>query len=146
MSFKLGHVSIPKRRIFLPLFLLCAYDSSVLHNFKIFLLTNLFSIKKNYFFIISSFFLLLTCSCQYSYDLMLTSNCMCRHCRPSSNNKTLNARLLCRDTSLSQELHYCSYCRPYIQYNTNISLQLMGHCACYIAYIRMQLLLCQWYD
>jgi hypothetical protein len=30
MSFKLGHVSIPKRRIFLPLFLLCAYDSSVL--------------------------------------------------------------------------------------------------------------------
>ena len=27
----------------------------------------------------------------------------------SSNNKTLNARLLCRDTSLSQELHYCSY-------------------------------------
>jgi hypothetical protein len=36
MSFKLGHVSIPKRRIFLPLFLLCAYDSSVLQNFKIF--------------------------------------------------------------------------------------------------------------
>ena len=46
MSFKLGHVSIPKRRIFLPLFLLCAYDSSVLQNFKIFthLLTN-FSYK-----------------------------------------------------------------------------------------------------
>ena len=36
MSFKLGHVSIPKRRIFLPLFLFCAYDSSVLQNFKIF--------------------------------------------------------------------------------------------------------------
>ena len=34
--FKLGHVSIPKRRIFLPLFLFCAYDSSVLQNFKIF--------------------------------------------------------------------------------------------------------------
>jgi hypothetical protein len=33
---KLGHVSIPKRRIFLPLFLFCAYDSSVLKNFKIF--------------------------------------------------------------------------------------------------------------
>jgi hypothetical protein len=30
------HVSIPKRRIFLPLFLSCAYDSSVLQNFKIF--------------------------------------------------------------------------------------------------------------
>ena len=27
---------------------------------------------------------------------------------PSSNNKILNARLLTRDTSLSQELHYCS--------------------------------------
>ena len=36
MSFKLGNVSIPKRRIFLPLFLFCAYDSSVLQNFKIF--------------------------------------------------------------------------------------------------------------
>jgi hypothetical protein len=36
MPFKLGHVSIPKRRIFLPLFLFCAYDSSVLQNFKIF--------------------------------------------------------------------------------------------------------------
>ena len=36
MSFKLGHVSIPKRRIFLPLFLFWAYDSSVLQNFKIF--------------------------------------------------------------------------------------------------------------
>jgi len=42
MSFKLGHVSIPKRPIFSPLFLFCAYDSSVLQNFKIFthLLTN----------------------------------------------------------------------------------------------------------
>ena len=36
MSFKLGHVSIPKRQIFLSLFLFCAYDSSVLQNFKIF--------------------------------------------------------------------------------------------------------------
>ena len=36
LSFKLGNVSIPKRRIFLPLFLFCAYDSSVLQNFKIF--------------------------------------------------------------------------------------------------------------
>ena len=38
-----------------------------------------------------------------------------RHASPSSNNKTLNARLLCRDTSLSQELHYCSYASPYCQ-------------------------------
>ena len=37
MSFKLGHVSIPKRSIFLPLFLFSAYDSSVLQNFKIFI-------------------------------------------------------------------------------------------------------------
>jgi hypothetical protein len=36
MSFKLGHVSIPIRRTLLPLFLFCAYDSSVLQNFKIF--------------------------------------------------------------------------------------------------------------
>jgi hypothetical protein len=36
MSFKLGHVSIPKRPMFSPLFLCCAYDSSVLQNFKIF--------------------------------------------------------------------------------------------------------------
>jgi hypothetical protein len=35
ISFKLGHVSIPKRRSFSPLCLFCAYDSSVLHNFKI---------------------------------------------------------------------------------------------------------------
>ena len=41
--FKLGPVSIPKRRIFLPLFLFCAYDSSFLQNFKIFthLLSNI---------------------------------------------------------------------------------------------------------
>ena len=36
ISFKLGHVFIPKRRIFLPLFLFCAYNSSVLQTFKIF--------------------------------------------------------------------------------------------------------------
>jgi hypothetical protein len=30
--------------------------------------------------------------------------------------------------------------------STIIILQQMGHCDCYIAYIRMQLLLCQWYD
>ena len=35
ISFKLGHVSIPKRRSFSPLCLFCAYDSSVLQNFKI---------------------------------------------------------------------------------------------------------------
>jgi hypothetical protein len=34
MSFKLGHVSIPKRPIFLHLFLFCAYNSSVLHRYS----------------------------------------------------------------------------------------------------------------
>ena len=33
---QIRHVSIPKRRTFSPLFLFCAYDSSVLQNFKIF--------------------------------------------------------------------------------------------------------------
>ena len=47
--------------------------------FSNFLFTNLFSIKYLYFFILFHLFLLiLTCSCQYSYNLMLTSNCMCR--------------------------------------------------------------------
>ena len=46
--------------------------------FSNFLFTNLFSIKFLYFFIISSVFPYFTCLCQYSYNLMLTSNCMCR--------------------------------------------------------------------
>ena len=37
ISFKLGHVSIPKQRTFSPLFLFCTYHSSVLKNFKIFI-------------------------------------------------------------------------------------------------------------
>jgi len=36
MAFKLGHVSIPKRCTLSPLFLFCAYDSSVFQEFKIF--------------------------------------------------------------------------------------------------------------
>ena len=36
MAFKLGHVSIPKRYTLSLLFLLCAYDSSVSQEFKIF--------------------------------------------------------------------------------------------------------------
>jgi hypothetical protein len=36
ISFKLGHVSIPKRRAFSPFFLLCACDISVLQNINIF--------------------------------------------------------------------------------------------------------------
>ena len=36
--------------------------------------------QSNFFISLSFrlFFLILTCSCQYSYNLMLTSNCMCR--------------------------------------------------------------------
>ena len=44
--------------------------------FSNFLFTNLFSIK--FLLLFHLFFLILTCSCQYSYNLMLTSNCMCR--------------------------------------------------------------------
>ena len=44
--------------------------------FSNFLFTNLFSIKITLFF--HRFFLILTCSCRYSYNLTLTSNCMCR--------------------------------------------------------------------
>jgi hypothetical protein len=47
--------------------------------FSNFLFTNLFSIKISLFLSYFIFFLILTCSCQYSYNLMLTSNCMCRH-------------------------------------------------------------------
>ena len=43
--------------------------------FSNFLFTNLFSIKFLYFFIISFLF---PYSCQYSYNIMSTSNCMCR--------------------------------------------------------------------
>jgi hypothetical protein len=46
--------------------------------FSNFLLTNLFSIKFLYFFIISSLFPYFNLFCQYSYNLMLTSNCMYR--------------------------------------------------------------------
>jgi hypothetical protein len=103
MSFKLGHASTPKRRIFLPLFLFCGYDSSVLQNFKIFTHLSKFSLSRHFEYankqityhfwlcvvefrygtfltlsLFHLFFLILTCSCQYSYNLMLTSNCMCR--------------------------------------------------------------------
>ena len=43
-----------------------------------FLFTYLFSIQFLYFFIISSLFLILTCSCPYSYSLMLTVTYMFR--------------------------------------------------------------------
>jgi hypothetical protein len=38
-----------------------------------------FIFNKNFFIslLFHLFFLILTCSCQYSYSLMLTSNCMC---------------------------------------------------------------------
>ena len=46
--------------------------------FFYFLFTYLFSIKFLYFFIISSLFLILACSCPYTYNFMLTLNCMRR--------------------------------------------------------------------
>ena len=44
--------------------------------FTNFLFTNSFSIKIPLLFPL--FFLILTCSCQYSYNLMLTTTCMCQ--------------------------------------------------------------------
>ena len=46
--------------------------------FSNFLFTNLFSIKFFISLLFHLFFLILTCSCQYSYNIMSTSNCMCR--------------------------------------------------------------------
>jgi hypothetical protein len=36
------------------------------------------------------FFLILTCSCQYSCNLMLTTICMCRHYIDTNNHRGLN--------------------------------------------------------
>ena len=57
--------------------------------FSSFLFTNLFSINFFISLLFHLFFLILTFSCQYSYNLMLTSNCMCRHCRPSIDTKII---------------------------------------------------------
>jgi hypothetical protein len=46
--------------------------------FSNFLFANLFSIKFLYFLLFHLFFLILTCSCQYSYNFMLTTICMFR--------------------------------------------------------------------
>jgi hypothetical protein len=62
--------------------------------FSNFLFTYLFSIKFLYFFIISSlFFLILSCSCQYSYNFMLTSNCMCSIFQLYGENQSTRRKL-----------------------------------------------------
>ena len=74
--------------------------------FSNFLFTNLFSIK---FLCISLlfhlFFLILTCSCQYSYNLMLTSNCMCRHI---NNPQGMQLGRFKRRTPARFEYIYCT--------------------------------------
>jgi hypothetical protein len=66
--------------------------------FSNFLFTNLFSIKCLYFFLLfHHFFLILTCSCQYSYNLMLTSNCMCRPYSLSSKSSDRKCLVNIRD-------------------------------------------------
>ena len=71
--------------------------------FSNFLFTNLFSIKFLYFF-----FLILTCSCQYSYNLMLTSNCMCRPYIDTNNPQGMQLGRLKNRTPARFEYIYCT--------------------------------------
>ena len=76
--------------------------------FSNFLFTNLFLIKFLYFFIISSLFLILTCSCQYSYNLMLTSNCMCRPYTDTTNPQGMQLGRFKNRTPARFEYIYCT--------------------------------------
>ena len=71
ISFKLGHVSIPKRRSLSPLCLFCAYYSSVLQNFKI---SSLFFFLYSFFFRILSklMFLYIVILCIFNSMLLYT--------------------------------------------------------------------------
>ena len=78
--------------------------------FSNFLFTNLFSIK--FLLLFHLFFLILTCSCQYSYNLMLTSNCMCRPYIDTNIHKACNSAglkivpLLASSTFIAPYFHY----------------------------------------
>ena len=76
--------------------------------FSNFLFTNLFLIQFLYFFIISSLFLILTCSCQYSYNLMLTSNCMCRPYIDTTNPQGMQLGRFKNRTPARFEYIYCT--------------------------------------
>ena len=64
-------------------------------NFFIYLLFNLF-------------FLILTCSCQYSYNLMLTSNCMCRPYIDTNNPQGMQLGRFKNRTPARFEYIYCT--------------------------------------
>ena len=83
--------------------------------FSNFLLTNLLSIKFLQDFIsllFHLFFIILTCPCQYSYNLMLTSNCMCRSYYIIIIHKACNSAglkivpLLASSTFIAPYFHY----------------------------------------
>jgi hypothetical protein len=73
------------------------------------LFTDLFSIKFLYFFIISSLFLILACLGQYSYNLMLTTICMCRPYIDTNNPQGMKLRRFKNRTPARFEYIYWNY-------------------------------------
>ena len=77
--------------------------------FSNFLFTNLFSIKFLYFFIISSLFPYFNLFVdQYSYNLMLTSNCMCRPYIDTNNPQGMQLLRFKNRTPARFEYIYCT--------------------------------------
>jgi hypothetical protein len=54
------------------------------------------------------FFLILTCSCQYSYNLILTSNCMCRPYIDTNNPQGMQLGRFKNRTPARFEYIYCT--------------------------------------
>ena len=54
------------------------------------------------------FFLILTCSCQYSYNIMLTSNCMCRPYIDTNNTQGMQLGRFKNRTPARFEYIYCT--------------------------------------
>jgi hypothetical protein len=100
--------------------------------FSNFLFTNFFTVKFLHFFIFHLFFLMLACSCQYSYNLMLTSNCMCR---PYIDTNNPQGRFKNRTPALFEYI-YCTlfplfpkfiwnFCDPIVEvFETFVTLSL----------------------
>ena len=76
--------------------------------FSNFLFTNLFSINFLISLLFHLFFLILTCSCQYSYNLMLTSNCMCRHYIDTNNPQGMQLGRFKNRSPARFEYIYCT--------------------------------------
>jgi hypothetical protein len=71
-------------------------------------LNDIKEIRGNKCFIISSLFLILTCSCQYSYNLMLTSNCMCWPNIDTNNPQGMQLDRYKNRTAARFEYIYCT--------------------------------------